>query len=73
VKRALGTVARLGLTAAAWGHVEAGRVRLRTVAVTLPLLPAELAGLRIAHLSDFHLGFQSRGERRRSLGCALAR
>ena len=49
--------------AALWGHFEAGWVRLRTLEVPLPGLPAELAGLRIAHLSDFHLGFPSRGER----------
>jgi predicted MPP superfamily phosphohydrolase len=36
---------------------------LRTLPVSLPGLPAELEGLRIAHLSDFHLGFPSRGER----------
>jgi predicted MPP superfamily phosphohydrolase len=30
--------------------------------VAVPGLPAELAGLRIAHLSDFHLGFPGRGE-----------
>jgi len=35
---------------------------LRTVEVPLPRLPAELAGVRIAHLSDFHLGLPSRGE-----------
>ncbi|HEX9416741.1 MAG TPA: metallophosphoesterase [Gaiellaceae bacterium] len=29
----------------------------------LPGLPDELVGLRIAHLSDFHLGLPSRGER----------
>ena len=29
----------------------------------LPGLPEELAGLRIAHLSDFHLGLPSRGTR----------
>ena len=29
----------------------------------LPGLPEELDGLRIAHLSDFHLGFPSRGHR----------
>jgi predicted MPP superfamily phosphohydrolase len=29
--------------------------------VTLPGLPAELDGLRIVHLSDFHLGVPSRG------------
>jgi uncharacterized protein len=29
----------------------------------LPRLPRELDGLRVAHLSDFHLGVPSRGER----------
>jgi hypothetical protein len=46
---------------AAWGHFEAGWVRLRTIDLVLPELPEELAGLRIAHLSDFHLGLPSRG------------
>lgn len=45
-----------------WGQFEAGWVRLRSLAVTLPGLPAELDGIRIVHLSDFHLGFPSRGE-----------
>jgi uncharacterized protein len=45
----------------AWGHFEAGWVRLRELRVPLPGLPEELAGLRIAHLSDFHLGLPSRG------------
>jgi predicted MPP superfamily phosphohydrolase len=36
-------------------------VRLRTLDVPLPRLPEELAGLRIAHLSDLHLGLPSRG------------
>jgi predicted MPP superfamily phosphohydrolase len=36
-------------------------VRLRTLEVPLEGLPAELDGLRIAHLSDFHLGLPSRG------------
>jgi predicted MPP superfamily phosphohydrolase len=31
--------------------------------VSLPRLPQELAGLRVAHLSDFHLGLPSRGSR----------
>jgi uncharacterized protein len=56
---------RLGGAAAAaglaWGHFEAGWVRLETLACPLPGLPPELEGLRIAHLSDFHLGFPSRG------------
>jgi predicted MPP superfamily phosphohydrolase len=45
-----------------WGHFEAGWVRLRSLAVALPGLPADLDGVRIVHLSDFHLGFPSRGE-----------
>ena len=49
------------LGALAWGHFEAGWVRFRTLSVALPRLPAELEGLRIVHLSDFHLGVPSRG------------
>ncbi|MFL5968758.1 MAG: metallophosphoesterase [Gaiellaceae bacterium] len=30
--------------------------------MALPRLPRELAGVRVAHLSDFHLGVPSRGE-----------
>ena len=48
--------------ALAWGHFEAGWVRLEELECPLERLPPELAGLRIAHLSDFHLGFPSRGE-----------
>jgi uncharacterized protein len=62
VKRPLGALGTLGLATAAWGQFEAGWVRLRTLEVPLPGLPAELSGLRIVHLSDFHLGFPSRGE-----------
>jgi predicted MPP superfamily phosphohydrolase len=36
-------------------------VRLRVLELPLPGLPLELDGLRIAHLSDFHLGVPSRG------------
>jgi uncharacterized protein len=38
-------------------------VRLRRLDVKLARLPPELDGLRIVHLSDFHLGFPSRGTR----------
>ena len=38
-------------------------MRLPTVTVPLARLPEELAGLRVAHLSDFHLGLPSRGVR----------
>ena len=49
--------------AVGWGWFEAGWVRLRALEVPLHGLPAELDGLRIAHLSDFHLGIPSRGRR----------
>jgi predicted MPP superfamily phosphohydrolase len=48
---------------AAWGWFEAGWLRKRVLEVELDGLPPELDGLRIAHLSDFHLGVPSRGER----------
>jgi predicted MPP superfamily phosphohydrolase len=48
--------------ALAWGHFEAGWARLDELECPLEGLPPELAGVRIAHLSDFHLGFPSRGE-----------
>jgi uncharacterized protein len=47
----------------AWGLFEAGWVRLRTLEVELPELPPALDGLRVVHLSDFHLGVPSRGAR----------
>lgn len=52
-----------------WGWFEAGWVRLRTLDVLIPRLPRELAGLRVAHLSDFHLGLPSRGAR--AVECAV--
>jgi uncharacterized protein len=54
----------LGSVAAAtagWGWFEAGWVRLRELELELPGLPRELDGLRVTHLSDFHLGVPSRG------------
>ena len=36
-------------------------MRLRELTVPVPGLPPALAGVRIAHLSDFHLGVPSRG------------
>jgi len=53
-----GAVAAGGL---AWGYFEAGWVRLRVLPLEVPGLPPELDGVRIAHLSDFHLGAPSRG------------
>ncbi|MBA2476664.1 MAG: metallophosphoesterase family protein [Actinobacteria bacterium] len=45
----------------AWGHFEAGWLRTRLLRAPLSGLPAALEGLRVAHLSDFHLGVPSRG------------
>lgn len=64
---ALTSLSLLGLAGAAgglaWGWWEAGWVRLRELDCPVAGLPSELAGLRVAHLSDFHLGVPSRGER----------
>ena len=48
--------------AVGWGLVEAGWPRLRELDLTVPGLPPELDGLRIVHLSDFHLGVPSPGQ-----------
>jgi predicted MPP superfamily phosphohydrolase len=61
-RRAGTSVAALAAGGLAWGWFEGGWVRLRECRLELPGLPAELEGLRIAHLSDFHLGVPSRGE-----------
>lgn len=47
----------------AWGWFEAGWLRRRVLEIELPGVPPELDGLRIAHLSDFHLGLPSRGRK----------
>jgi predicted MPP superfamily phosphohydrolase len=46
-----------------WGHFEAGWLRTRSLEVPVDDLPPDLEGLRVAHLSDFHLGVPSRGTR----------
>jgi predicted MPP superfamily phosphohydrolase len=56
----VGAVAAAGI---GWGWFEAGWVRLHTIDVSVAGLPPALEGLRIAHLSDFHLGVPSRGVR----------
>jgi hypothetical protein len=68
-------LALLAGAALAWGWFEAGWVRFRTIDVRLEGLPAELDGLRVVHLSDFHLGPPSRGERavERAVDWAAAR
>ena len=44
-----------------YGWFEAGWLRMRVLELPLERLPPELDGLRVAHLSDFHLGVPSRG------------
>ncbi len=56
---AVAVVVCLGALVYAW--FEAGWLRRRVLDVDIPGLPAELEGIRIAHLSDFHLGPPSRG------------
>jgi predicted MPP superfamily phosphohydrolase len=63
MRRVLEVGAALGAAAVGWGHFEAGWVRLATLECPVPRLPEQLVGLRIAHLSDFHLGMPSRGRR----------
>jgi predicted MPP superfamily phosphohydrolase len=54
-------LATIGLAIAAWGWYEAGWLRRRVLEVELEGVPAALDGIRIAHLSDLHLGVPSRG------------
>jgi predicted MPP superfamily phosphohydrolase len=54
--RRAGAIAAAG---AAWGLFEASWVRLCVRELEVPGLPVELDGLRIGHLSDFHLGVPS--------------
>ena len=63
VLRAAGALAATGGALLAWGAFEAGWVDLRERDCPVRGLPDELDGLRIAHLSDFHLGFPSRAAR----------
>jgi uncharacterized protein len=65
-------VGLVAVAALAWGWFEAGWLRRRVVEVELEGLPRELEGLRIAHLSDFHLGVPSRGERASASAVAWA-
>jgi predicted MPP superfamily phosphohydrolase len=53
----------VGAAVAAWAWFEAGWLRRRVVEIRLAGVPPELDGLRIAHLSDLHLGVPSRGRR----------
>jgi uncharacterized protein len=54
-------VVTLAVVGLAYAWFEAGWLRTRVLEIGLAGLPPELEGLRIAHLSDFHLGMPSRG------------
>ena len=51
----------IGAGALAWGWFEAGWVRFRSLPIPLEGLDPALEGVRVVHLSDFHLGVPSRG------------
>ena len=57
----LGILVVAALALLAYGIFEAGWLRCRVLDVRIEGLPESLDGLRIAHLSDFHLGVPSRG------------
>lgn len=58
--RALAIGAGIAVLAAfAWGRLHAGRLRVREVDLAIPSLPAPLRGLRVAAVSDLHLGLYS--------------
>ncbi|MDQ3380375.1 MAG: metallophosphoesterase [Actinomycetota bacterium] len=59
----LAVVLAAAVVVLAWGWFEAGWVRKRVLEIEVGGVPAELDGLRIAHLSDLHLGTPSRGRR----------
>ncbi|MDX6512910.1 MAG: uncharacterized protein QOE36_2414 [Gaiellaceae bacterium] len=61
MKTLAGGLGAAAAAALAWGWFEAGWVRLRSLPTPVQGLPEELRGLRVAHLSDFHLGVPSRG------------
>jgi uncharacterized protein len=52
----LGVVTCCLLGCVVYGWLEAGRLRRRVLEVGVRNLPEDLEGLRIGHLSDFHLG-----------------
>jgi predicted MPP superfamily phosphohydrolase len=54
-------LAVVALALLGYGVFEAGWLRTRVLDVQIEGLPPALEGLRIAHLSDFHLGIPSRG------------
>jgi uncharacterized protein len=58
---AVAVLALLALACLTYGWFEAGWLRTRVLEVPVPGLPPALDGLRIAHLSDLHLGPPSRG------------
>src|SRR6185436_3694424 len=49
-------VGLLALACMAYGWLEAGWLRTRVIDVAIDGLPEALDGLRVGHLSDFHLG-----------------
>ena len=56
----LGVIVAVAVVVATYGWLEAGWLRTRVLVLHVPCLPERLDGLRIGHLSDFHLERLSR-------------
>ena len=52
----------LAVAGTGYGMASLDHFRVRRVSLTLPGLPAELDGLRLAHLSDTHVGRFTHGK-----------
>lgn len=58
------------LAALAWGLLEANNIRLRTVEIEVPQMAADAEPIRIAQITDLHLGmFMGRRRLERTLDC----
>lgn len=66
-RSAFGLLCGLTLAAGAWGWFEAGTIRVRRVAVTVDHLPPGISSLRIAQITDLHVGSLRTGHRVRQM------
>lgn len=75
LRAALGAAGGVAAAGLAWSLFESQWVDLAEREVPVPALPAELDGLRVLHLSDFHLGTRSLNARavRRATAWSAAR
>jgi predicted MPP superfamily phosphohydrolase/small basic protein len=53
----------LALTAAGYGYIEAGNIRLEHIKIITPKIPADMSGFKIVQISDVHIGLIVRDQR----------